>query len=389
MERSYIKIITTFFILAFIFINCSDSISSKEESIHFTKTYPGIEARDILIIDDGFIVCGATSEKGDAGDNVYLMKIDKSGNFIWDKSYGTDGNDRGYRVLQTSDDKLLIGGYSYGFRYNEQQMYLLKTSLYGDIHWASAFIDTTDVQGYGDGCIYDIIESKNGDYIVIGSGVYVNGAYGRSATRTVSINKSGFMNWIKSYPYPIGIGHSIVEIDDKYMFVGNYDGLFFTDNNGEIENTISLPISKSIYFSIASTNDGNIIICGETHPAPRDFNVVKINSSGDYIWSMTSSNDYLDTAYDIQQTTDGGYIVVGTTTGREDRNYDIYLVKIKSDGAKEWEKTFDLGKDEVAFSIRQLDDNGFILVGKTYDNIYPENSEILIIRTNENGNITK
>jgi len=380
-------------LLVLLFISCSDSTSPSEEPKHFIKTFSGIEARDILSVGDGFIILGSTNEKGNGGENIYLFKIDLHGNIVWEKTYGSDENDRGYSLLKTSDDNLLIGGYSHGFRYNEQQMYLVKTSLDGTVQWANAFIDPTDVNAFGQGCVYDVIETNNGKYLAVGSGMYTNGSSGSGSTRAVSLDKMGYIEWIKTYEPIWGFGQSIVETENQFMIVGDFpildDDIFLVDDTGEIKSSISLPNFKSIYFSITKTNDGNFILCGETHNSSTDFQIVKISTLGEYIWSKTFSNDYYDRPYDIQSTTDGGYIVVGTTAQRVGRDYDIYLLKINSDGSKEWDKTIDQGMDDVAFSIQQLNDNGYIFVGKTYDAPNPENSEILIIRTDENGNINK
>lgn len=78
-----------------------------------------------------------------------------------------------------------------------------------------------------------------------------------------------------------------------------------------------------------------------------------------------------DEARAVQQTSDGGYIVAGTTksingnvTGNHGDN-DIWVVKLNSGGTMEWQKTLGGTGDEVAYSVKQTTDGGYVLAGET------------------------
>ncbi|MFQ5862636.1 MAG: serine/threonine protein kinase, partial [Candidatus Brocadiales bacterium] len=96
--------------------------------------------------------------------------------------------------------------------------------------------------------------------------------------------------------------------------------------------------------------------------------VLKLGPDGTVEWQKTYGGDGWDEAESIQQTSDGGYIVVGGTgafnTGDE-MTFDLWVLKLGPDGTVEWQKTYGgFGKD-VARSVQQTSDGGYIVAGYT------------------------
>jgi hypothetical protein len=142
--------------------------------------------------------------------------------------------------------------------------------------------------------------------------------------------------------------------------------------------------------SVVQTSDGGYIIAGYsnayTHGA-YDFLVYKLDSNG-----KTQSRRFLggtddEQAYDVKQTSDQGYIVVGSTTSFTHGNSDILVYKMDANGNKQWRKNFGGVQAEEGFSIHQTSDGGYILAGYTYSFTHGEgDSDFVVYKLDGNGN---
>ncbi len=143
--------------------------------------------------------------------------------------------------------------------------------------------------------------------------------------------------------------------------------------------------------SVIQTPDGGYIIAGYsnayTHGA-YDFLIYKLDSNGKtqlrrFLGGATG-DEY---AYDVKQTIDQGYIVVGSTTSFTHGNSDILVYKMDANGNKQWRKNFGGVQDEEGFSVHQTSDGGYILAGYTYSFTHGEgDSDFLVYKLDGNGN---
>jgi len=135
--------------------------------------------------------------------------------------------------------------------------------------------------------------------------------------------------------------------------------------------------------SIIQTTDGGYILAGNSmsnngdvigNHGSVDYWIVKISSIGVLQWQKTLGGSNGDFASEIQQTTDGGYIVFGNSTsnnGDVTENHggsDYWIVKISSTGVLQWQKTLGGSSDDLANSIKQTVDGGYILSGSSASN---------------------
>jgi uncharacterized delta-60 repeat protein len=123
-------------------------------------------------------------------------------------------------------------------------------------------------------------------------------------------------------------------------------------------------------YSIQHTSDGGYIVAGHTRSfgaSSYDFWVLKLTSDGTVSWQKTYGGANEDHARSIRQTSDGGYIVAGYTNSFGAGVYeDFWVLKLNSDGAVVWQKTYGGGDIDRAYSIHQTADGGYIVAGETY-----------------------
>ena len=151
---------------------------------------------------------------------------------------------------------------------------------------------------------------------------------------------------------------------------GNCDfWLVKTDSDGskQWDRTFGGADEDGVQF-VQQTSDGGYILAGHTYSYGagfEDFWLMKTDSEGNKVWNKTFGGTGRDLAYSIQQTSDGGYILAGYTDSYGAGSGDAWLVKTDSNGNKMWDETFGgTGLDE-AHSVQQTSDGGYILAGYT------------------------
>jgi len=135
---------------------------------------------------------------------------------------------------------------------------------------------------------------------------------------------------------------------------------------------------------------GNIDIESDTFIS-KDVWVLKLGLDGSIIWQKayafkTHSYSYSDNANAIQQTLDGGYIVLGGTDTGGSSGYDAFILKLSSNGTVEWQKTYGGSGGDYLSSIQQTQDGGYIVAGMTSSFGAP-NSDVWVLKLNLNGEI--
>ncbi len=144
--------------------------------------------------------------------------------------------------------------------------------------------------------------------------------------------------------------------------------------------------------SILMTNDGGVIIGGFKSVSTygyRDVLLMKTDVMGNEIWSRMYSPGLNDMARDIRQTADGGYIITGMTEVTP-QIFDPFLIKTDSEGILQWQQQYDygFGDDDRGHAVWQTSDGGFIIAGQTWlMHGSFGNYDIYVIKTDMNGNL--
>ena len=138
---------------------------------------------------------------------------------------------------------------------------------------------------------------------------------------------------------------------------------------------------------IEQTSDGGYIITGATGSfgyGQSDVYLLKIDSLGIYEWSRSYGGSNIDWGYDVEITSDGGYVIAGYTNSFGAGGYDFYLIRTDSIGDTLWTKTYGGWDWEHCYSMDITSDNGYVMVGSTYSYGAGE-KDVWIVKTDEFG----
>ena len=343
-------------------------------NIQWAKCYGGtLEDQPNSIsqtIDGGYIMAGySKSNDGDVtghhpcncnGDSpdFWVAKINAIGALEWQKSLGGKYSEYALSIEQTNDSGYIIAGYStsndgdvsghHGAIINSGDYWIVKLNSLGVIQWQKSL-------GGSDGDYATTIhQTSDGGYVIAGRSnsndgdvtVHHDTISSNSDYWIVKLNSIGTIQWQKS-------------------FGGTYDDWTF-----DIQQTKD---SGYIVAGGASSNSGDITGHLGTTDNP-DYWVVKLNSIGVLQWQKSYGGTEWDNAKSIQQTIDGGYIIVGESfstdgdvTGNHGSN-DLWVVKIDSTGVIQWQKSLGGSNTEYPNSIKQTSDSGYVVVGYTASN---------------------
>ena len=138
------------------------------------------------------------------------------------------------------------------------------------------------------------------------------------------------------------------------------------------------------FYSIQQIDDGGYISTGFTSSygnGSGDIWLVKTNDNGIMEWSKTYGGSDWEYGYSVLQTNEGGFIIGGISQG------DIYIIKTDSNGNIEWEETYGGDENESITEIIQTPDGGYVFVGITnsYGQTYYPNYDIWVVKIDSEG----
>lgn len=287
--------------------------------------------------DGGFVYCGTSSLNG---NDVMIVKLDSIGTIEWVKTYSGPGIEGAMYMEQLTDSGYMVNAvYDAGLF---SKSWILRLDISGDTLWTNIFS--------------------------MGGGAF-HVDFGNSMS---SFNHSNY--GLTGYFQPVPVTHV------SSCFVAS-------DSNG-------LQIASKIYdtsplgtvsYSIAASYDGGYIMAGNigTAVGAADVYIIRTNALGDTLWTKSYGNPQQpDGAWDIKQTVDSGFILVGVTYNS--LVYNVYLIKTDSVGDTLWTKSYYSVFDQVAYSVEQTSDGGYIIGGIIID-MQSGNYDVYLIKTDGLG----
>jgi len=316
--------------------------------------------------DGGYILLGTTESYGAGDYDFWLIKTDAQGNMQWDRTFGGSEDDWGYSVQQTSDGGyILFGGTWSGYG----DFWLIKTDAQGNKEWDRTFGGSEDDWGWS------VQQTSDGGYILLGY-TYSYGA-GLADFWLIRTDSQGNKQWERTFGgSEDDQGYSVQQTSDGgYILLGGtWSGygdfwLIKTDAQGNKEWDRTFGGSEDDWgISVQQTQDGGYILLGDTHSygaGEDDVWLIKTDAQGNKQWERTFGGSSRDKGWSVQQTTDGGYILRGHTYSYGAGYADSWLIKTDAYGNKEWDRTFGGSETDWGSSVQQTEDGGYILLGCT------------------------
>lgn len=348
---------------------CLGGMNMEGASSNFNTSQSSYGLQVVQTPDGGYITVGNTSSNSgyvtglhSSSPDMWIVKTDSSGNFQWQKTLGSTGVDSAASVALTSDGGYIVAGYStlnngdVPENLGSEDIWIVKLDISGTVQW------TKNLGSTGSEKAFSVKQTSDGGYIVAGASsgndIDVSGHHGGWSTYdmwVVKLNSSGIIQWQKSLGgYGNEVGYSVQQTTDGGYVVAGYSD---SQNNGDVT-------GNHTYWS---TGDGAYL-------PSKDFWIVKLNAAGLLQWQKSLGGTGTDIAYSVQQTTDGGYIIGGSSnSGNGDvsgnhGNYDFWITKIDSNGTLQWQKSLGGTYADWAHFIRQAPDGGYVAAGVSFSN---------------------
>ena len=346
-------------------------------------------------IDGGYVVAGVIWRMGGMQSRVYLVKADARGRKVWSKTFGQGDVNSGKSVQQTADQGYIVAGTTWSSDGADSNIYIIKTDADGNEIWSRTYGGSRRDEGHS------VRQTTDGGYIIAGR--TDSFGEGKEDVCLIKTDADGNEIWSRTYGGSRrDEGHSVRQTKDGgYIIAGRTDSfgegsddvyLIKTDADGNsVWNKTFGGKGRDWAESVRQTSDGGYIVAGTTWPFQErysDLYMIKTDAAGRRMWHKTFGGRYGDFGYSVQESADGGYIVVGNTrpfgTIGESK---IYLLKTDGSGGKVWVKTIGGGASAYGLSVYQTTDGGYIIAGKS-ERIGADDVDIYLVKTCADGTLT-
>ena len=320
--------------------------TTPEGDTLWTRTYGEIGEDMAFVVkqteDGGFIIAGASESFGSNGMlDGCLIKMDELGNQEWVKAYGTTHDDYFYSLEITDDGGYILAGERDAYPEGDSDVWIVKTDSTGEFQWEKIYgSNAEDDRGYS------IIKSQDGGYVVGGQKA-CDGFMGCNGW-LLKFDIIGDTTWSKSYNVYDSFRSMIQLNNGDYVITGRVNGgienwnvsLLKTDSLGNVEweKTYDYANEPDYGYSVQQTSDGGYIIAGGASPPDIEQRgwIIRTDSIGEIIWTKFI-NSYTESlygsstvCYSVVQAANGDYIIAGHQT-QVTFQQEVMLLRISSD----------------------------------------------------------
>ncbi|MBK9191928.1 MAG: hypothetical protein IPM77_10670 [Crocinitomicaceae bacterium] len=131
--------------------------------------------------------------------------------------------------------------------------------------------------------------------------------------------------------------------------------------------------------------DSSFVVTGSSSSftGEADAYLMKVDKYGDFIWSYNYGGNDSEWGQSVVITYDSCYAIGGYTNSFGAGGFDFYLIRTDNSGIPLWEKTYGGSDWDQAYDLIETPDSGFVLVGYTYS--FSGSKDGYIVRTNKDG----
>lgn len=311
--------------------------------------------------DGSFVQLGYTKSFGAGNYDFWLIKTDADGKEIWSRTFGGSGYDRGYSLEKTADGGFILLGETQSYGAGSADFWLIKTDSEGNEIWNQTFGGTEIDKGYS------VQQTTDGGYVLLGDTKSFGTGYDLWVIR---VDGDGNELWSKAFggseddrgrsvQETTGGGFALLGETKSYGSGTSNFWLIKIDSAGT---KLWDKTFAGTGFCVEETSDGGLILLGSRRD---DICLIKTDGWGIEVWTKIFGGSDPDHGYSVQETSKGGYILLGDTVSYGAGSTDLWLIETDAAGNELWNKTFGGTDTDFSSSVRQTEDGGFILVGKT------------------------
>ena len=348
------------------------------------------EGFSIVETDDrGYVVVGLSESFGaDNDQDVYIFKTDVDGNLLWSRIYDEGFIERGFKVIQTQDRGFAIIGDIQPDNSIDRNLYLLKVDIDGKFLWSKNY------GGPGIQIGTDIVEDDNGDLLLAGS--TQSEESGEDDFLVIKVSSSGEKIWEKTYGTEFKDKlAAATKVNDGYALLGSVkDGVGFDndililriDQSGAIKwDEVIKTDENEEGRDIITSQNGDLLISGIIKDEG-DALVARYTDSGRRLWTDTFDVAGLSESAEAIVEKPNGEIVIAGQAETSEINIDFFLLGMDPNGNELWRNiTGDVVNTDFAYDLVATSDGGFAFTG-TLGKVLTFFNDIALVRTDGQGN---
>jgi len=322
------------------------------------------------------------------GDDFGVIKLDSSGNLLWQKKIGGISYDYGYAIAVDGDGNVYLNGYQLSDVYGNNDYGVIKLDSSGDIVWQKKIGGISTDQGYA------IAVDVSGN-------VYLNGnqasdSYGSYDYGVIKLNSSGDIVWQKKIGGTANDSGRAIAVDgsgnvylngnqgsDSY---GSYDyGVIKLDPNGNILWQKKIGGTGGDYgLAIAVDGSGNVYLNGNQGSdvyGNNDYGVIKLDPNGNILWQKKIGGSSADNGHAIAVDGSGNVYLNGQQASDVyGGSYDYGVIKLDSSGDIVWQKKIGGISTDAGYAIAVDGSGNVYLNGQQTSDVYGGTSDYGVMK---------